>query len=215
MFNASLFEYGRHLFIARMEVVSNPSQQEKINHALFIQNFQQIFHCCGADSSSDWSNFTFGNISLGQERLPASCCSIEQQQQRQDLSIKLFLKEDSYNTCVKDKLANNDGCFSSIQIVRYRLFGLMIMITIILMLASLLSLTCCLERDKRLQLARLVNMQYATHLSGCHQGPHQLGYLGGRRLHCPFRKSSVEPQIMEQNLKRTIMASMVEPPPIQ
>ncbi|XP_027205729.2 uncharacterized protein LOC113799315 [Dermatophagoides pteronyssinus] len=207
MFNPTLFEYSRHLFIARMEVISNPTHRDRINHALFLQNFQQIFHCCGIDSPNDWSNSTFGNVSLGRERLPASCCSNERQQ-KQDLSIKLFMKEDSYKTCVKDQMTYHDGCFSSIQILRYRLFGLMIISAVILMLALLLALTCCLERDKRLQFAHMVNMQYATHLSGCHQSPHELGYFG-RRIHCPFRKSSVESQ-GEQNLKRTMMSSMIE-----
>ncbi|KAH7641042.1 hypothetical protein HUG17_8511 [Dermatophagoides farinae] len=216
MFNGPLFKYGRHLFIVRMETFSNPTSKPKNadDYALFIQNFQQIFHCCGVESPNDWLNRTFGNISLGQEILPASCCSIEpQQQQRKDMLIKLFLKEESYNTCFKAELAHHDGCFSSIQIVRYRLFGQMILIVIIMLLALLVSLTCCLERDKRLQYSRLVNMQYATHLSGCRQGPYGLGYSFGR-MHCPLRKSSVEPHV-ERNLKRTIMASMVEPPQSQ
>lgn len=144
---------GQVIDISKKEYTKLMNTEQNTYNAFFIQYFQRTFYCCGIKEPKDWFNQTFGNVSLEQDTYPASCC-----QEKTDW-------KNSFKTC--QNLASYDGCFSSNQLYRYKIYFRMALTIVIMFFALLLSLACCLERDRCLQLSQLVNLQYAAHLSSC------------------------------------------------
>ncbi|KAF7488290.1 hypothetical protein SSS_10791 [Sarcoptes scabiei] len=160
MFNFQMIVYFRNLF-HKFQLLSR--DERKSTPVFIIHNFQNFFDCCGLENPMDWFNQNFGNKTLYEE-LPISCCN------QMDIPNSLSMEEkDLFRTCPASKISKQDGCFSPKQISRYKILVQMFFTILILLLALSLSLACCIDRDRKLQIARTINMQFASHLSNCHQ----------------------------------------------
>ena len=87
----------------------------------------------------------------------------------------------SYNatflsSCTGNFLQYQDGCLSDVQLERYQALVTTVFTALLIFLFLLITLTCCLERDRKHCGSQVVNQQYADHLDFC------LGPQGGSRI---------------------------------
>ena len=151
------------------QMMSNFSIQGHYKYEMVIvQMWQSTAYCCGNKASTDWHNFTlmgYNAIPLAKENLlPISCCG---------KSISLDSLKFNSNVSSASEVCNatsiqyRDGCFSDVQVKRYKWLSNGFFLALFIIVLFLLVITCCLERDRQLQSSQIVNLQYASHLNTC------------------------------------------------
>lgn len=117
---------------------------------------QYYFFCCGVNNYEDWHGV------LGTNNYPMGCC----------LHADNITTAEAINwtqTCSFQQLRYTDGCFTDANMMRFKSWIFSILILILLVIIIILTLSCILERDRKLEIARTVCLQYASHLNTCRQ----------------------------------------------
>lgn len=115
---------------------------------------QYYFFCCGVDGYADWKTF------LGNGNYPLGCC-----QKSDNFTLNEITNETK--TCNESELIYTDGCFNDANMIRYKTWIFSILILVLLGIIIILTLSCILGLDRKLEIARTVCMQYAAHLNVC------------------------------------------------
>lgn len=159
-------------------MVNSTSVHGDIAAANAINTWQKVALCCGQKGPSDWNNLTIiekhhsnkssngsiSSISSNINNYPMSCCG--------EIYLAEAKSNSSSNTsfgpvCNETNLLYHEGCFSVPLIEWYKMMTVIGTSTFLGLLVLLLSLTCCLERERKLADAKLINAQYVAHLKSC------------------------------------------------
>ncbi len=167
------------LFVFKQNLNASASEQFKEMMANFsdfsdptasnvVQTVQSIGACCGDKSPDDWQhlNMTLAHtekadlLKNGSE-LPASCCG------HTPLLSLMVLNGSSVALCPSAQLLYLDGCFNEVQVMRYQNTATATFAVLVLSLVLIITCACCLQHDRKLQVEKIRNLQYAAHLHTC------------------------------------------------
>lgn len=178
-------------------MVNSSSSHGDFVAANAINTWQKVAMCCGKDGPSDWNNMTIveenhGNkngskgsiISISKINYPISCCG---EAYVSEANGKNMTNASSGQVCDEANLLYHEGCFSVPLVEWYKLMHKIIISVVLGVLSLLLSLACCLDRERKLGNAKLINAQYAAHLKSCIslKGPSK------RRMGNPIRAQDI------------------------
>lgn len=172
------------------QLMVNSTGQGDIASANALDTWQKVAMCCGKSGPSDWhhvnnsgnDNNAHNGSSASFINYPSSCCG-GGEGNSSDANISGVSDSNSTDSqCTDANLLFHDGCFSVPLVEWYKLMLLIGTSVFLTVLILLLSLTCCLDRERKLANAKLINQQYASHLKSC-IGSGQAGYIsaGGKR----------------------------------
>ena len=153
-------EASRHF----SQLMANYDQDKSDSQTVIL--LQKMAMCCGNRYPSDWHNETLlQNVtSIDKTIYPPSCCG------------KDYLNLETTNTgtnhtakfvCNDAELRYHDGCFSDLQMKRFKFMLASLLTVCVAYLLVMVSLAFCLDRDRELSESKLINRQYSVHLGTC------------------------------------------------
>lgn len=130
-----------------------------------VQTLQSLGSCCGDASPDDWKSLNMSDASEKEwlkdgKEVPASCCG-------HSLPLHSLTNHSLVQLCSTSDLLYKDGCFSSVQVMRYQNSIIATFLALVLSLMLITTCACCLHHDRKLQVEKIRNLQYAAHLHTC------------------------------------------------
>lgn len=146
------------------EMMANFSSKD-LAASTVVQTLQSFGACCGDTSPDDWKNLNMSDASEKEwledgKELPASCCG-------HSPPLHSLTNQSLLELCASSDLLYKDGCFNEVQVMRYRSTITTTFMALLFALMLITTCACCLQHDRKLQVEKIRNLQYAAHLHTC------------------------------------------------